>query len=84
MNRGLVLRVLHIGILATLTFEVAYSAYMVFVVWRPVGAPLMLGAAAPAVPHEILLTRRLYALEGWVAFVGLAVYLALTELRDRP
>ena len=34
-------------------------------------------------PVEVILKRRLYSLETWVATAGLAVYLAITEIYPR-
>jgi hypothetical protein len=31
----------------------------------------------------MMVTRRLYAAEFWIAFAGLAVYLAITEIKPR-
>jgi hypothetical protein len=36
-------------------------------------------AKAIETPIEVILKRRLYAIETWIAIAGLAVYLALTE-----
>lgn len=63
--------------------QIAYSAYMVFVVLRPTGVEGPLFAAALDMPHELMVTRRLYASENWIATAGLAVYLALTEIGPR-
>jgi len=42
-----------------------------------------LGQQATAIPFELLVTRRLYALEAWIATAGLAIYLAITEMAPR-
>lgn len=76
-------RVLHWAIILNLLFEIVYAAYMVFVVVVPKGVSGPLGQAALAIPHKLMVTRRLYAIEFWIAFAGLALYLAITELAPR-
>jgi hypothetical protein len=78
-------RIIHWAIIIHLLTGAAYAFFMVMVILRPEGAgsaPLF--TAARTIPHELLVARRLYAIEGWVAFSGLAIYLALTTLRPRP
>ena len=60
----------------------AYSAYMVFVVVAPEeGGPLF--DSATSFPFEKMVTRRLYAIEFWIATCGFSIYLALTEIVPR-
>jgi hypothetical protein len=80
---GWLLTLVHWTIIVHLAIEVVYAGYMVFAVLRPPGVAGPLGAAAASVPLELMVPRRLYALEHWVAFVGLALYLALTEVLPR-
>ena len=57
---------------------------MVFNILRPeggAGGPLF--ERALEIPHEQMVTRRLYAMEFWIAAAGLAIYLALTEIGPR-
>lgn len=56
---------------------------MTLFVMRPdqVVGPLL--QKARDVPFELLVARRLYSIETWVASAGLVVYLALTELLPR-
>ncbi len=55
---------------------------MTLIRWGP------LGFRAEEVTMELLGARRLYAIEGWLAFSGLVLYLGVTEivprLRRRP
>ncbi len=77
-------QIIHITIIANFLFEVIYAGYMVFVVVKPEGAGFgPLGAGAKAVTFEMMVTRRLYAAEFWIAFAGLAIYLAVTEMKPR-
>lgn len=76
--------VLHLFIVANLAVEFLYASYQVFFVVVPPGHPGgPLFGAAEGLDHELMVTRRLYALEGWVAFGALAVYLAVTEVGPR-
>jgi hypothetical protein len=77
---------LHWTIIVNLAIQMAYAAWMVFVVFAP-ESPGPLFDAALTMPHEAMVTRRLYASEFWIACVGLSLYLGITEiapaLRDR-
>ena len=55
--------------------------YMVFYAVGGSRWPLMARAIETSI--EVILKRRLYAIEAWVAIAGLAVYLALTEFLPR-
>ena len=74
---------LHYLIILHLLIEVIYCAYMIFSVLQPDngGGPLM--DRALTMPFEQMVTRRLYALECWVATGALAIYLAITEIAPR-
>ncbi|MFT4624136.1 MAG: hypothetical protein ACI8PZ_002795 [Myxococcota bacterium] len=76
-------RLIHLFFLITLTGEILYATFQVFVVLQPEGVagPILLRASE--IPFEAMVVRRLYAMEAWIAFVGLAVYTALTELLPR-
>jgi uncharacterized membrane protein len=70
-------KVLHWFIIFNFILEIGYGLYMVFFVVGGGRFPLM--AKATETPIEIILKRRLYAIEAWIAIAGLAIYLALTE-----
>ncbi|GIW72249.1 MAG: hypothetical protein KatS3mg102_1791 [Planctomycetota bacterium] len=75
---------LHALVIAHLCAEIAYTGTMVLVVLAPPDGGIgPLGARARAIPWEEMVTRRMYALECWVATAGLAVYLAVTEIGPR-
>jgi hypothetical protein len=82
MRRWLLLA-LHWAIILNFAFEMVYAGYMVFAVIRPEGVSGPLMSAARDVPFEMMVTRRLYAIEFWIATAGLAIYLALTEIGPR-
>lgn len=72
---------IHRLIIFNFLVEIVYSFYMVFFVIGGGKWPLM--RRAMETPLEIILKRRLYAIEAWVAVAGLCVYIALTELLPR-
>jgi len=74
-------RVLHVFIILNFLIEIFYGFYMVFFVVGGSRWPLM--ARATETPIEIILKRRLYAIEVWIAVAGLVVYIALTEFLPR-
>ena len=59
------------------------SLYMVFIVYKPESHSGPLWSIAKELPHEFLIQRRLYALEAWVIFIGLALYFAITSKDNR-
>ena len=78
-----ILLLIHWGIILHFLSEIIYAAYLIFVVLQPEsgGGPLM--EKAKDLPFELMTTRRLYAIECWIATAGLAIYLALTEMGPR-
>ena len=73
---------IHMIIMLNFLIQMGYAAYMVFVVVAPEGGgPLF--EAATSFPFEKMVTRRLYAIEFWIATCGFAIYLAITEVRPR-
>lgn len=75
------LRVLHWVIIANFILGILYGTYLVFFVVGGGGIPLF--QRATRTPVEVILKRRLYSVEVWIATSGLAVYLALTEFLPR-
>ncbi len=85
MQRGIgyyLLQLIHWVIIINFVIEIAYANYMIFSVFSPPEAgPLF--DKAKSFPFEMMMTRRLYAVEAWLAIVGLSIYLAITEIRPR-
>lgn len=73
----------HVFVIFNLLAQMAYASWQVFVVMQPPGVVGPMFGAAQALPFEDMIVRRMYALEGWIAFGILAVYVALTELVPR-
>ncbi len=81
MNKT-VFKIIHYGIILHFLLQILYAGYVIFVVLRPEGAGMgPLAAAAADIDMTLLLKRRLYAIECWVATAGLVIYLALTSFR---
>ena len=74
--------VIHGVILVNFLIQMGYAAAMVFLVVAPETAgPLW--EAAHTFPFEKMVTRRLYAMEFWIATVGFSLYIAVTEMLPR-
>ena len=76
-------KAVHVVIIANLAIQIGYALFQVFVVLRPEGQYGPMFTAALDLPYEDMMVRRMYAIEGWIAFVGLALYLAVTEIVPR-
>jgi len=70
------MKFLHWFIILIFILEIGYGLYIVFSVVGGSRWPLM--ARAVETPIEVVLKRRLYAIETWITIAGLAIYLALT------
>jgi hypothetical protein len=81
--KRIVLLGVHWVIIINFLIEIAYAGYLVFAVLKPPGVDGPLFDKALEIPHELMVTRRLYAIEFWIATAGLAIYLALTEIGPR-
>ena len=82
LSRYLLLLV-HWVIIVNFAVEILYGGYMVFFVVVPENVTGPLFEAAKSIDPHLMTTRRLYALEVWVATAGLAIYLAITEIGPR-
>jgi hypothetical protein len=74
------LRFLHWVILINFIAGFVYAGYMAFSV---TGIHTPLFGRIKDIPFELGLYRRLYAIEGWLIFIGFALYLGLTEILPR-
>jgi hypothetical protein len=72
------LSILHAFIILNFMTQIVYGFYMVF--YAVGGEQFPLFRRAIETPIEIILKRRLYAVETWLAIVGLCIYLAITEI----
>lgn len=75
--------VFHWVILVNLVAQIFYIGWQVFVVLQPPGVIGPVFGRALDIPPEIMAARRAYAVEGWMALIGLAVYVAITEILPR-
>jgi len=76
--KGKAWRVLHWILILNFLLQIFYGVYMVFFVVG--GSKWPLFARAVDTPVQVILKRRLYAVETWIAISGLSVYLAITEI----
>ena len=76
-------KLLHLAILATLAIQGLYCLGQLVFVLSPPGVAGPLFGAAAEIDHDLLVARRLYAIEGWIALTGLAIYVGLTEILPR-
>jgi hypothetical protein len=76
-------RLLHWTLILIFVGEVAYCAHQVIIVTQPPGTTGPMFGAALDVPHELMVTRRLYAIEGWMTLIGLMLYIGVTEILPR-
>ena len=70
--------VVHWVIIVNFLLQIIYGMSQIFFVLLPPGGsagPLFLSSAE--ISPELMLARRLYAIETWVAIGGLAIYLAI-------
>jgi hypothetical protein len=74
-------RILHWLIILVFITEIIYGFYMVFFVVGGTRYPLW--RKAVETPVEVILKRRLYAIETWISVVGLTIYLGLTTFLPR-
>ena len=73
-------KILHWFLIINFIVEILYSAYQLFFV---VGGGGPLFYRVQEISFELLVTRRLYAIEAWIAMAGLSIYLAITEIYPR-
>lgn len=74
-----IFRAIDLIILANLIAEVGYCAFMVFFVLRPEGVSGPLFTKALELPPNLVIMRRLYAIEHWLAFGIILGYLGIKE-----
>lgn len=68
------MKILHWFIIFIFVLEIGYGLYMGFFAVGGSRWPLM--GRAIETPIEVILKRRLYAIETWITIAGLAIYLA--------
>lgn len=76
-------KLLNFIIIINFVTEIMYGMYQTFWALRPEnGQPGPLWGQSTEISYELMVTRRLYAIETWIAIAGLAIYLAIVY-RDR-
>lgn len=79
----LALRILHVFLIANFVSNIFYCGYQVFVVLAPAGHIGPLWGAAADLSTELVVKRRLYAIEFWVTIGAASIYVAITEWLPR-
>ncbi len=74
-------KVVHWFLIGILLAQGLYGFYMVFFVIGGSRWPLFMRAVDT--PVEVILRRRLYAIETWIAIGALVIYLGITEVLPR-
>lgn len=77
------LTVTHWVLILNMVGQIVYISWQVFVVLQPEGTVGPVFGAAKTMDPALFAARRAYAVEGWLAFIGLAIYLAVTEVLPR-
>ena len=68
-------KIFHYGVISIFLLQILYCMYQFFIVWNT--GSFILFQSATEIPFETMVTRRLYAIELWISFIGLVVYLAI-------
>ena len=74
---------IHWFLILNLAIQCGYATFQVFWVLQPEGTFGPMFGHAMGLDPDLMMARRMYAQEGWLAFVGLAVYLGVTEVLPR-
>ena len=83
LKRTGIWRGIHWLIIVNFVAQIIYTGVMIFFVVTPEGTTGPLFGQASEMPFELMVTRRLYASESWIAIAGLSIYLAITEIVPR-
>jgi hypothetical protein len=71
--------IFHWLIIISFVTQIVYGAVQTFFILVPEdGLPGPLLGRSIDIPHELLVARRLYAIETWIAITGLVIYLAIS------
>mgnify|MGYP006307981981 CR=1 FL=1 len=69
----------HWIIIVNFLLQIGYSGTKALTL-NPEGRAMVLFGMAQDLPFEMMVTRRLYAIETWVAIAGLSLYLGITHI----
>lgn len=78
-----ILLIFHWFIIIWFLLTILNGAYQVSFVYTVEGQTWPLLGSSASLDYEIMMIRRAYAIETWLATTGLTIYLALTEIRPR-
>lgn len=74
--------ILHWIIIVNFVAEIFYGFFQTFFVLQTGGNIGPLWFSASEISYELMVSRRLYAIETWIAIAGLSIYLAIVY-RDK-
>ena len=72
-------KIIHWVIIINFLIQIGNGFIMVFIIY---GGPPQIFTGIP-LDFNTMVTRRLYAIETWIAIVGLSIYIAITEIYPR-
>lgn len=70
---------IHWVIIINFLLQIGYSGTKALTL-NPEGKLMVLFGMAKDLPYEMMVTRRLYAIETWIAIAGLSIYLGITHI----
>lgn len=73
-------KIFHYGVISIFLLQILYCLYQFLIVWNT--GSFILFQSATEIPFETMVTRRLYAIELWISFIGLVVYLAIVHKKQ--
>ena len=78
-SKKILWKILHWIIIISFLTEIVYGMVQTFFILVPEGTlPGPLLGRSIDIPYELMVTRRLYAIETWIAIAGLAIYLVIS------
>ena len=84
MNKEkVIIYLIHYGLIIWMLSTILNSAFQISFVYTVPGYSWPLLGESSGLDYETMMIRRAYALEAWVATIGLAIYLAITEINPR-
>jgi hypothetical protein len=77
-SKKILWQILHWFIIVNFILEIIYGMVQTFFILVPEGViPGPLLGRSIDIPFELMVTRRLYAIETWIGIAGLTIYLAI-------
>jgi len=78
-SKKILWQILHWFIIIIFLIQIVYGMVQTFFILIPEGSlPGPLLGRSIEIPYELMVTRRLYAIETWIAIAGLVIYLVIS------